>query len=146
MSRTLAREDAFKLIFEMEITKISADDALDYLYETAENENEMWAQSTVSEENKKYLETVIRGVDKNREILNAKISPLLKGWTIERISKVNLSLLQLAFYEIDFIDDIPLKVSANEAVQLAKKYGGSESGSFINGVLGAYIKSKSVEE
>ena len=145
MSRTLAREDAFKLIFEMEITKISARDALDYLYDSVDNSNEMWAQSQISASCKKYLENIITGVEEKKDLLNEKITPMLKKWTLNRLSKVNLSVLLLAFYEIEFMDDIPHKVSANEAVNLAKKYGGDESGSFVNGVIGSLIKTKDDE-
>lgn len=140
MSRTLAREDAFKLIFEMEIAGISAYDALEYLYNTVEKSNEMWAQSSVSEINKEYISKAVLGIEENKEAINELISSKLKGWTINRISKVNLALLQLAIYEIKYMDDIPDKVSVNEAVQMAKKYSSPESGSFINGVLGAIIK------
>lgn len=139
MSRTLAREDAFKLIFEMEITKISAADALLYLFDTVEKTNEMWAQKDVSASSKKYIETVVSGVEEKKEELIEKIKATLKDWTIERISKVNLAILKLAAYEIIFIDDIPEKVSVNEAVELAKKYSGKEDSSFINGVLGTLI-------
>lgn len=141
MSRTLAREDAFKLIFEMEITKISAEDALGYLFDTVEKSNEMWAQNSVSSACQKYIETVVRGVEEKRSLLNEMIEQHLKDWTIQRISKVNLAILQLAAFEIAFIDDIPQKVSVNEAVELAKKYSGKEDSSFINGVLGALINS-----
>lgn len=140
MSRTLAREDAFKLVFEMEITGIAANDALSYLYDTAEKSNEMWAQHSISEVNKKYIETAVLGIETNKDKINSLIEPKLKGWTIKRISKVNLALLQLAIYEILYFEDIPEKVSVNEAVQLAKKYGGPEAGSFVNGVLGAILK------
>lgn len=142
MSRTLAREDAFKLVFEMEITGISADDALNYLYETVEESNEMWAQKSLSDSGKFYLESVIKGVEENKESLIEKITPMLKKWTLNRLSKVNLSVLLLAFYEIEFMDDIPHKVTANEAVTIAKKYGGDESGAFVNGVIGTLINSK----
>lgn len=145
MSRTLAREDAFKLAFEMEITGISADEALSYLYETADNTNEMWAQTSVTASCKKYLDTVIKGIEEKKEEIDSTISPMLKNWKLNRISKVNLSVLRLAFYEIDFFEDIPYKVTANEAVKLAKKYGGNESGAFVNGVIGTFLKSKNIE-
>ncbi len=142
MSRTLAREDAFKLVFEMEITGISAEDALCYLYETAEDSNEMWAQKIISDSSKAYLEAIIKGIEEKKNLLNERISPMLKKWTLNRLSKVNLSVLLLAFYEIEFMEDIPHKVTANEAVSIAKKYGGDESGSFVNGVIGTLLNSK----
>lgn len=141
MSRKLAREDAFKLIFEMEITKISAEDALGYLFDTVENSNEMWAQTKVSASGRSYIEAVVRGVEEKRTELNKTIEKTLKDWTIDRISKVNLAILELAVFEISHIDDIPDKVSVNEAVELAKKYSGKEDASFVNGVLGNIINS-----
>ena len=145
MSRSLAREDAFKLIFEMEITNISAKEAIEYLYQTVDKYNEMWAQEFVSASNRKYIEDIVNGVSQNKARLISKIEPTLKDWTISRISKVNLAILQLAAYEIYYIDDIPSKVSVNEAVLLAKKYAGKESASFINGVLGTLIKNTEAE-
>ena len=139
MSRTLAREDAFKLIFEMEITGISASDALEYLYSTVDKANEMWAQHSVSQSNKNYINTAVLGIEENKEKINLLIESKLKGWTLNRLSKVNLALLQLAIYEIKFMDDIPNKVSVNEAVTLAKKYSNPQAGSFINGVLGTIL-------
>lgn len=146
MSRALAREDAFKLVFEMEITDISAEEAISYLLDTVDKTNEMWAQEFVSASNRKYIETIVRGIESKREYLIEKIEPTLKDWTISRISKVNLAILQLAVYEMIFEEDIPLKVSVNEAVQLAKKYAGKEAASFVNGVLGTLINSLEAEK
>lgn len=142
MSRAFAREDAFKLVFEMEITKIDPESAISYLYETVDKKNEMWAQEFVSAPNRKYIEEIVRGVEEKCDFLIEIITPTLKDWTISRISKVNLALLKIAVYEIYFIDDIPEKVSVNEAVKLAKTYGGKESASFVNGVLGTVLANK----
>lgn len=142
MSRTFAREDAFKLIFEMEITKIDSESAISYLYDTVEKKNEMWAQEFVSAPNRKYIEEIVKGVEEKSDILIEIITPTLKDWTIARISKVNLAILKLAVYEIYFMEDIPAKVSVNEAVQLSKKYAGRDSAAFINGVLGTVITNK----
>ena len=142
MSRAFAREDAFKLVFEMEITKIDPESAISYLYETVDKKNEMWAQEFVSAPNRKYIEEIVRGVEGKCDFLIEIITPTLKDWTISRISKVNLALLKLAVYEIYFIEDIPEKVSVNEAVKLAKTYGGKESASFVNGVLGTVLDNK----
>lgn len=142
MSRTFAREDAFKLIFEMEITKIDSESAISYLYDTVEKKNEMWAQEFVSAPNRKYIEEIVKGVEEKSDNLIEIITPTLKDWTIARISKVNLAILKLAVYEIYFMEDIPAKVSVNEAVQLSKKYAGRDSAAFINGVLGTVITNK----
>lgn len=139
LSRALAREDAFKLIFEMKTPGKDAMMAIDYLYSSVDKKNDMWAQEFISAPNRKYIKEIVSGVVEKEEEINDLIKAKLKNWTIERISKVNLSILQLAVYEILYLEDIPCKVSANEAVKLAKKYGTEESGSFINGVLGAII-------
>jgi len=139
MSRTLAREDAFKLIFEIRITNSKPEDVIEYLIETASGENDMWAQKNISKENLEYIREVVIGTENNLETINKLIEPKLKKWTIDRLSRVNLALLQLAVYEIMYVENIPYKVSANEAVELAKKYSSDESPAFINGILGSLI-------
>ena len=142
MSRSLAREDAFKLVFEMEITGITPEDAVKYLYDTVDKSNEMWAQQFVSAPNRKYIEEVVYGIVEKKDQIIAAIEPNLKDWSIARISKVALCVLELAVYEILFMDDIPGKVSASEAVLLAKKYAGKDDASFVNGVIGTIIELK----
>lgn len=142
MSRTLAREDAFKLIFELRTSNKSPESIIAYLCETAQENNEMWAQESVSRENMDYIQAVVNGIEDNTTEINEKISSKLRKWTIERLSKVNLALLQLGTYELLYMDDVPDKVAINEAVELAKKYGGEESAAFVNGVLGAIEKDK----
>ena len=142
MSRTLAREDAFKLIFEMRTAGTRLESGIAYLCETAQKDDDMWAQQTVSENNLNYIQSVLNGIEDNLESINNLISSKLKKWTIDRISKVNLAILQLAVYEIVYEEDIPDKVAVNEAVNLGKKYGDEGAGTFINGVLGAIISEK----
>ena len=144
MSRTLAREDAFKLIFEMIVSENDVEDIISYLCETVDKENDMWAQKNISEENLKYIKGVVHGVKDNISQIDDLIKSKLNKWTIDRISKINLAILRLSVYEIMFNESIPDKVAVNEAVELAKKYGGEESRSFINGVLGNIINDKEV--
>ena len=146
MSRKMAREDAFKLIFEMNVTNISPEECIAYLTESVDNTNEMWAQKKISQTDMDYITEIVNKVADNKEELNSIISAKLKKWTIDRISKVNLSLLQLAVTEIMNFDSIPDKVSANEAIELAKIYGGEESAGFINGVIGAVLREKEVNK
>ena len=68
-----------------------------------------------------------------------------KGWSLERMARVDLAIIRLALYELLFMDDIPISVSINEAVELAKKYGNEKSSSFINGILGNFIRSESIK-
>lgn len=142
MSRTLAREDAFKLVFEMLITQNEPENVVKYLCETIDSKNDMWAQKNISKENLSYIEAIVGGVNSLSEEIDELIKPKLKKWTINRLSKINLAILRLAIYEIVYDNEIPDKVAANEAIELAKKYGGDESASFINGVLGSIIKDK----
>ena len=142
MSRKLAREDAFKMIFEILITNSSPDDVMLYFNETITVDNELWAQKELKKSNKEYMDNIVFGISEKKNSINKIIESKLKKWSLERISKVSLAVLQLAVYEIEYIDEIPYKVSANEAVSLAKKYGGEEAGAFVNGVLGAVLNSK----
>ncbi len=87
-----------------------------------------------------YLDLVCAGVVANTEKLDEIIEKYLKGWKMKRVSKVSLSILRLAVYEIAFVETIPVNVSVNEAVELAKLYDDDAASSFINGVLGAYVR------
>ena len=95
-----------------------------------------------SEEAKKYIKDIVNGTSKNsEEILELIRNNLKKDWNLERISKVNLALLKLAIYEIQY-KEIPFKVAINEAVELAKTYGEESSPVFINGILASIVKEK----
>lgn len=128
MNRKTARENAFILIFE----KNFRDDGIDDIINDAIDARDFEYDS--------YVETVFRGVFENCETIDNKISENLKGWRLERLTKVALSLLRLAVYEMLYMGDIPLGVSINEAVELAKKYSTQEDASYINGVLGTVSK------
>ena len=74
--------------------------------------------------------------------IDAKLDEISKGWKLDRLGKVELAILRLGIYELDFDEDIPTNVALNEAVELAKTYGGDTSPSFINGVLGKLVEQK----
>ena len=132
MNRSEIREEAFKLIYSLEIQK----------KEPIEEQIELYLQSN-SIDNKKaieYIEDAVKGIEKNKEVITEKIEKNLKqDWKIDRISKVDLAILKLAIYEIKY-KDIPFKVVINEAVELAKKYGEDNSKNFVNGILASIIK------
>ena len=93
------------------------------------------------EDNLGYKQTVVNGVDEKQSELDEIIGAnLKKGWTVHRISKVSLAILRLALFEMKYVDDVPEKVAINEAVELAKTYGGEEDAKFVNGILGAIVK------
>ena len=133
MSRKTAREAAFKTIFEIPFHDIETPaDIINFGVNY--NENKLNSQSDTD-----YFVNTVTTCFENISAIDDKISALLKGWTIDRISKVNLSILRLAMCEILFIEDIPYQVSINEAVELAKIFGDDDAPSFINGVLASSI-------
>jgi N utilization substance protein B len=126
MQRKIARENAFILIFES-ICKRE---------ETAE---EIFSKATEIRglEYDDYVKGVFFGSYENSAKIDEAIEKHLSGWKKERISPVSMALLRLGCYEIIFMEDIPAKVSINEAIELSKKYDDEKSYSFINGILNA---------
>lgn len=132
MNRTLMRENAFKLIYSLEIQKV----------EDIQDQIELYFESNniKEQEAKNYIEDAITGIEKHQEEILKDIEMNLKDdWKLSRISKMDLAILKLAIYEIKF-SDVPYKVSINEAVELAKKYGEDKSKNFVNGVLASIVK------
>ncbi len=131
MTRTEEREQAFILIFEKSFNMdTSAEDILAYAKEAR------LLEPTV------FSESLFKQVYEQLESIDAVIEQYAIGWKKERISKVALSLLRLAICEILYVDSVPCGVSVNEAVELAKKYATGEDAAFINGILGAFIRSR----
>lgn len=132
MNRSAIRENAFKLIYSLEIQKAeNTEEQIDLFFESNDIKDE---------EAKKYIKNVILGIEKNKEQILSNIEKNLKeDWKLSRISKMDLSILELAIYEIEF-SDIPYKVAINEAVELAKKYGEDKSKNFVNGILASVVK------
>ncbi len=92
------------------------------------------------EDDKEFFISSALGVLDNRDDIDAKISKYLKKWTIDRIPKLDRAILEVACYEIEHSEDVPVSVAINEAVRLSKRYGTSDSASYINGVLSAFEK------
>lgn len=133
MSRKKARDNAFKCVYELEFGRNeNIEKILNYCYE--ENNNKP--------DEKEYIELVLNGVKENLDKIDEIILSKLKNWSIDRIAKIDLAILRLAIYEIMYVEDIPEKVSANEAVELAKTYGNNDSKSFVNGVIAKVIENK----
>ena len=132
MNRSAIRENAFKLIYSLEIqNNKNLEEQIELFFESNEIKDE---------EAKKYVNDVIFGIEKNKnEILNEIEKNLKEEWKLNRISKMDLSILKLAIYEIKY-NEIPFKVAINEAVELAKKYGEDKSKNFVNGILASVVK------
>ena len=128
MSRRISREHAMKLLYQFQVRNDDIKEQVDdYLSESEEN---------ISDIEKDYFLDVVHGVMNNLDNIDSLIKKHAKGWSVERMPKVDLAIMRLAVYELMFRKDIPWNVSINEAVELAKKYGGDQSKAFINGVLG----------
>lgn len=126
MSRRASRELAMKLLYQLEIQKDDREEQV----------NMTLSENNLDEKDRTYILDIIHGVEKNKDYIDQMLQLHAKGWKVSRISKVDISILRLGIYEISFRSDIPLNVSINEAVELAKKYSGEEAGAFINGILG----------
>ena len=132
MNRTEMRENALKLIYSLEIQKV----------ENVQEQINLYFESNniTDEEAKKYIANAVNGIEEHQEEILKNIETNLKEeWKLSRISKMDLTILKLAIYEIKFTD-VPYKVSINEAVELAKKYGEDKSKNFVNGILASVVK------
>ncbi len=132
MKRSAIRELTFRLIYSLEIQKA----------ENLEEQIELYLEcdEVEDEEAKEYIKDAIFGINEHIEEIQELIEKNLKAdWKIDRISKIDLSLLKLAIYEIKY-KEIPYKVAINESLELAKKYGEETSKNFINGILASVVK------
>ncbi len=131
MNRSAIRENAFKLIYSLEIQKEENIEEQIQLFIESNEIKDIQAQ--------KYIKDVILGIQEKQETILKNIEQNLKAeWKLNRISKIDLSILKLAIYEIKY-NEIPYKVAINEAVELAKKYGEDKSKNFVNGVLASIV-------
>lgn len=122
------RKQAFYLLFEQIFQK----DSMELIIEDAKDARDA--------EVGKYTKKLIAGVEENLEEIDGYIESNLKSWKKNRISKVALTIMRIAVYEMLYVDNVPVKVSINEAVELAKEYATPADGSFVNGVLGSVAK------
>ena len=145
MTRANARELAVHLIYGRDFTGEEPRDVVstrlnkDY-YSCLSAENEVYAERP-SRAQMAYLDKVTSGVASREEELNELIQKFSIGWDISRISRLTRSIMQLAMFEILYMEDVPTGVAISEAVRIAKKYDGNDTGSFVNGILGAFGRS-----
>ena len=125
MSRRKSREQAFALLFEKSFNDLPVMD----LAESAQDAREMIVEP--------FALALATGAEEKLVEIDARIDTFSHKWSRERISRVALAVMRLAIYEMLYDDDTPVSVAINEAVELAKKYGGEEDSSFINGILGS---------
>ncbi len=127
MGRRETRENAMKLLYQVQIQKEDTDEQIERFMEE---------QQIIEEPDRNYILSVVKGVMEREEELDGLIARHAKGWTIQRMPKVDLAIMRLSCYEMKYRNDIPVNVSINEAVEMAKKYSSEQSKTFVNGVLG----------
>ncbi|MGL4629136.1 transcription antitermination factor NusB [Cetobacterium sp.] len=133
MSRRVAREELFKIVFESELTEVKIDETL---------ENYMLRDETnLNTNEKEFIVKYSKGMALNDEKVVETLKNNITGWSLERIGNVEKALLKISTYEVLF-EDVPAEIVVNEVVELAKKYGDEKSHEFINGVLAKIVAEK----
>ena len=133
MTRHESRQEAFCLLFEKTFTDMDIDEIIQGATETRElSVNDFTLQ-------------LAKGTVEHLDEIDALIESKLKNWKLSRISKVSLSILRMAVYELKYLADVPASVAINEAVELAKQYASEDDYSFVNGVLGNVAKELDAE-
>ena len=144
MTRSNARELALHLILDVDYTRDPSETVVDTrmdadYYATLQAENEVYADRP-SKKQLAYIRDVTAGVQEKEEELRGYISKYAINWNVSRISRMARAILELAIYEILYVEDVPAGVAVSEALLLAKKYETAEIASFVNGILGAFVR------
>lgn len=133
MSRREIREHLFRMLFRKDFhMEEELMEQIDFYFESLEEEPK--------EEDMSYLRTRFSKIMEHMEQINELLESTASGWKLNRMGKVDLTIMRLAIYEIKFDDDVPTGVAINEAVEIAKIFGGDSSGSFVNGVLAKIVR------
>jgi len=131
-ARRRAREIALQMLYQMEVNPVDPQEALELF----------WRNLSASQPVKEFVGRIIAGVHGKREEIDKLIKKHSEHWRLERMDRVDKSILRMGVFEILFCDDIPARVAMNEAVDLGKKFGAEESGAFINGILDKISKTE----
>jgi len=123
--RTLARECALKILYQIEIGKHFVDDAIE----------DFWSKGHFSDDIKDFANSLVRGTRKDVEEIDATITKYAENWELKRIAVIDKNVLRLGIFQLIYMAGIPPKVAINESIELAKKYGDIDSGKFVNGIL-----------
>ena len=132
MNRKKSREKAMELLFSITLSKDSVEEAMEVFVDNYEE--------NIKELDLDYIKALLEGVEANKNEIDSIIEHNLQNWKLDRISKINLTILRLGVSEIVFDENIPKKVALNEAIELGKVYSDEKSVSFINGVLDKVLK------
>ena len=150
MTRANARELAVHLIYGRSFTGEEPETVVSVrldkeYYGALSQENEVYTERP-SRAQLGYIDNVVSGVANRQDELDEQIRKFSIGWDISRISRLTRSVMQLAIFEILYVEDVPAGVAVSEAVRLAKKYDGDDTGAFVNGILGSFVRSLDKKE
>ncbi|NMB39122.1 MAG: transcription antitermination factor NusB [Firmicutes bacterium] len=129
MSRRLARQTALEILYQIDITKST----LEYAIENTP------AETPLDCSDREFAHSLVTGVIARLPEIDGIIAQFAKDWKVERMAYIDRNILRLATYELKYLDDVPIKVSVNEAVELAKKFSDQKAAKFINGILGTVV-------
>lgn len=130
MSRRQGRELAMKVLYQRDVGQADPEEALAYLC----------AEEAADQEVAAFAAELVQGVLRQLPNIDRRIAAYARDWRLERLASVDRNILRLATYEVLYRPDVPASVAINEAVELAKAYGGEDSAKFINGVLGQLVR------
>jgi N utilization substance protein B len=131
MSRKIARELAFQILFQVDVGKHKWREVLD---------RTLSAETELPEKTREFLTKLVQGTMEHQNEVDEAIARYAREWTVERMANTDRNILRMAMYELAYISDIPTGATVNEAVELAKRYGDLDSGKFVNGILGELIR------
>lgn len=147
MSRKTARELALRLLYATDVTGYSStipyEEQLSAANFTTLKEEDSLYHSVPSDDERLYIEKLLTGVREHQTELDMFIQQYAIGWQFGRISRISICILRISMYEILYMEDVPNASSINEAVEFAKNYESPEAGSFVNGILGSFVRKES---
>lgn len=136
MDRSLAREIAMKMLYA---ASLGGEESMSEVLEQSEQAD------TLSDSDKTFLENLTYGVQARQQELDEIVAQYAQGWALNRLAKVDLTILRMAVYEMLYMPEIPVGATVNEAVELAKRFGEEKSPGFINGILGSVARARQNE-
>ncbi|MFM9330320.1 transcription antitermination factor NusB [Paenibacillus mesotrionivorans] len=139
MRRRLARELAVQSLYQLRMNEVDVDHAIRMVIEEALQENEAELRQKNEDIVPSDVKELVAGTEEHLAAIDNLLTDYLKGWSMDRLSKVDREILRMGVYEMVFREDVPPKVVVNEAIEMSKNFGTEESGKFVNGVLGKMI-------
>ncbi len=145
MSRQNAREAAVRFLYQCDMTGDAPCAAVESYFRNVQPDDED-LYIPLSDGDIEYMNSVLSGVSENIDEIDGIISANSKEWKINRISKTLMAIMRIAVFEMKFLEDVPAKVSINEAIELAKAYDGEQTGAFVNGILAGVVRQLKIFE